>query len=48
LANLAVRYKQTVIGVTWVVIRPLLTIIVFTVIFGRIAKLPTEGAPLTR
>jgi lipopolysaccharide transport system permease protein len=41
--DLAVRYKQTVIGVAWAVIRPLLTMIVFTVVFGRIAKLPSEG-----
>jgi lipopolysaccharide transport system permease protein len=41
--DLAVRYKQTVIGVAWAVIRPLLTMIVFTVIFGRIAKLPSDG-----
>jgi len=38
-----VRYKQTVIGVAWAVIRPLLTMLVFTVLFNRIAKLPTEG-----
>jgi lipopolysaccharide transport system permease protein len=42
--DLAVRYKQTVIGVLWALIRPLLTMVVFTVIFGRIAKLPTDGA----
>jgi lipopolysaccharide transport system permease protein len=42
--DLAVRYKQTVIGVAWAVIRPLLTMIVFTVVFGRIAKLPSDGA----
>ncbi len=41
--DLAVRYKQTVIGVAWAVIRPLLTMAVFTIIFGRIAKLPSEG-----
>jgi lipopolysaccharide transport system permease protein len=41
--DLAVRYKQTVIGVLWALIRPLLTMVVFTVIFGRIAKLPTDG-----
>lgn len=38
-----VRYKQTFIGVAWAVIRPLLTMLVFTVLFSRIAKLPTEG-----
>ena len=42
--DLAVRYKQTVIGAAWAVIRPLITMLVFTVIFGRIAKLPSEGA----
>lgn len=42
--DLTVRYKQTVIGAAWAVIRPLLTMIVFTVIFGRIAKLPSEGS----
>ena len=41
--DLAVRYKQTVIGVAWAVIRPFLTMLVFTVIFGRIAKLPSDG-----
>lgn len=41
--DLAVRYKQTVIGVLWALIRPILTMLVFTIIFGRIAKLPTEG-----
>ncbi len=42
--DLAVRYKQTVSGVAWAVIRPLLTMIVFTIIFGRIAKLPSDGS----
>jgi len=41
--DLSVRYKQTVIGVLWAVIRPVLTMVVFTIIFGRIAKLPSEG-----
>lgn len=41
--DLSVRYKQTVIGVVWAVIRPFLTMLVFTVVFGRIAKLPTDG-----
>jgi lipopolysaccharide transport system permease protein len=41
--DLAVRYKQTVIGAAWALIRPFLTMLVFTVIFGRIAKLPSEG-----
>lgn len=42
--DVSVRYKQTVIGVMWAVIRPVLTMLVLTIIFGRIAKLPTEGA----
>jgi lipopolysaccharide transport system permease protein len=42
--DLAVRYKQTVIGIAWAVVRPLLTMIVFTVVFGRIAKLPSTGS----
>ena len=41
--DISVRYKQTVIGVAWAILRPLLTMIVFTVIFGRIAKLPSDG-----
>lgn len=42
--DVTVRYKQTVIGVAWAVIRPLLTMVVFTVIFGKLAKLPSDGA----
>jgi lipopolysaccharide transport system permease protein len=41
--DLAVRYKQTVIGVAWALIRPVLIMIVFTVVFGKMAKLPTPG-----
>jgi lipopolysaccharide transport system permease protein len=41
--DIKVRYKQTVIGATWSIIRPLLTMVIFTIIFGRVAKLPTEG-----
>jgi lipopolysaccharide transport system permease protein len=41
--DIAVRYKQTVIGIAWAVIRPLLTMLIFTVIFGRVAGLPSEG-----
>ncbi|MFZ0503140.1 MAG: ABC transporter permease [Chthoniobacterales bacterium] len=41
--DLAVRYKQTVIGVAWALIRPVLMMVIFTVVFGRIAKLPSEG-----
>lgn len=42
--DIAVRYKQTVIGVAWAFVRPFLTMVIFTIIFGAIAKLPTEGA----
>ena len=42
--DILVRYKQTVIGVAWSVIRPFLTMVVFTLIFGKLAKLPSEGA----
>jgi lipopolysaccharide transport system permease protein len=41
--DLSVRYKQTVIGVLWALIRPFLTMVIFTIVFGRIAKLPAEG-----
>jgi lipopolysaccharide transport system permease protein len=41
--DLSVRYKQTVIGVLWALIRPFLTMLVFTIIFGRIARLPAGG-----
>jgi len=43
--DIAVRYKQTVIGVAWSVIRPVLTMAVFVVVFGKLAKLPSDGVP---
>jgi len=42
--DVALRYKQTVIGGTWAVVRPFLTMVVFTVLFGRLAQLPSDGA----
>jgi len=42
--DLAVRYKQTAIGIAWAVIRPFLTMLIFTFIFGRIAKMPSDGS----
>lgn len=42
--DVSVRYKQTIIGVAWAVLRPFLTMVVFTVVFGRIARLPSEGS----
>src|SRR5215467_7262658 len=41
--DLSVRYKQTVIGMLWALIRPFMTMVIFTIIFGRIAQLPTDG-----
>jgi lipopolysaccharide transport system permease protein len=42
--DVSVRYKQTVIGLLWALIQPLATMLVFTVIFGQVAKLPSDGA----
>jgi lipopolysaccharide transport system permease protein len=43
--DVKIRYKQTAIGVVWVVLQPLLTMLVFTLFFGRLAKLPSLGLP---
>ena len=43
--DILVRYKQTVLGVTWALLQPFLTMVVFTVVFGRVAKLPSHGVP---
>lgn len=43
--DILVRYKQTAIGLTWALLKPFLTMIVFTVVFGNIAKLPSQGVP---
>ncbi len=43
--DIKVRYKQTVLGAAWAVLQPLLTMLVFTVIFGRLAKVPSDGIP---
>ena len=43
--DLLVRYKQTIVGVSWSLIRPLLTMIVLTVVFGRLARMPAGGVP---
>ena len=43
--DILVRYKQTTIGIAWALIRPVLTMVVLTVVFGKLAKLPSEGAP---
>ena len=41
--DISVRYKQTLIGIIWAVIRPVMTMVVFSVVFGKLAKLPSEG-----
>ncbi|MEH2377390.1 MAG: ABC transporter permease [Nostoc sp.] len=43
--DILVRYKQTAIGIAWALIRPFLTMVVFTIVFGQLAKLPSEGVP---
>ncbi len=43
--DVKIRYKQTAIGVVWVILQPLLTMLVFTLFFGRLAKLPSLGLP---
>lgn len=43
--DILVRYKQTALGIAWAIIRPLVTMIIFTVVFGRLAKMPSEGVP---
>jgi lipopolysaccharide transport system permease protein len=42
--DVAVRYKQTIIGLAWALIQPLATMLVFTIIFGHLAKLPADGS----
>ena len=44
--DILVRYKQTVLGILWSLLRPLLTMIVFTVVFGRLARLPSGNISL--
>ncbi len=43
--DLLVRYKQTVVGVSWSLIRPLLTMLILTTVFGRLGKMPADGVP---
>jgi lipopolysaccharide transport system permease protein len=43
--DIRVRYKQTVLGAGWALLRPLLAMLVFTLVFGRLAKMPSDGAP---
>lgn len=43
--DILVRYKQTAIGIAWSVLRPFLTMLVFTIVFGKLANLPSNGVP---
>src|SRR5438445_1032194 len=43
--DIKVRYKQTALGAAWAVLQPLLTMIVFSVFFGRLAKIPSDNVP---
>ncbi len=43
--DVQVRYKQTLLGVLWAILQPLLTMVLFTVFFGRLARMPSEGIP---
>jgi len=43
--DIKVRYKQTVLGASWAIIQPLFTMVVFSVVFGRLAKVPSDGLP---
>ncbi len=43
--DIKVRYKQTALGITWAILQPVLTMIIFSIIFGRMAKLPSDGIP---
>jgi len=43
--DISVRYKQTAIGVIWAVLRPFLAMVIFTIVFGRLAKMPSNGIP---
>ena len=43
--DITVLYKQTIFGFTWAIVRPLFTMILFSVIFGRLAKMPSDGVP---
>lgn len=43
--DVSVRYKQSLVGIGWAVIQPVMTMIIFTIIFGKFAKLPSEGIP---
>ena len=43
--EISVLYKQTILGFSWAIIRPLFTMVIFTFIFGKLAKMPNDGVP---
>ena len=43
--DIKVRYKQTVLGAGWAIIRPVMTMVIFSVVFGQLAKMPSDGLP---
>src|SRR5712664_4527360 len=43
--DIKVRYKQTTLGATWAIIQPFFTMVVFSIFFGRLAKVPSDGIP---
>jgi lipopolysaccharide transport system permease protein len=43
--DLKIRYQQTVLGVSWAIIQPVVSVLIFTIIFGRLAKVPSDGVP---
>src|ERR1700680_3016836 len=43
LRDIKLRYKQTALGVIWAVLQPLLTMVIFTLLFGKVAKMPSDG-----
>jgi lipopolysaccharide transport system permease protein len=45
LRDIKVRYKQTALGVLWAALQPFLTMLIFTLLFGQLAKIPTDGLP---
>src|SRR5579862_2967899 len=43
--DIKVRYKQTIIGATWAIIQPVMTMVIFSIFFGGLAKVPSDGVP---
>jgi len=43
--DVKVRYKQTLLGMSWAIIQPIMTMLIFTFLFGKVAKVPTDGIP---